>query len=139
MDIHAQIPEDAREFTASIVAKNSDIAHGETLRVSYGNVEHVNDSFSGPEISSDQKMEIYHMLELNPEDTIVVVGDDVLYRGTGFNYEEIGMRIKATKQHKYGDGFLDVKAIKEGKRIIAYATDREWAELYISQFKREAA
>ena len=112
------------------------VANAEVKTELYTHVEHVDESFP----LKQDNLELRHLLELDADNTIVVVGDSTIYHGGPLTYVEIP-GLKADASHK-AFGHLDlisVKAILEGKRVLAYATDHEKAMLYINQFKQGEA
>lgn len=104
--------------------------------VSYENVANVPLNFG----ENPDNLKIHYLMEMNADDTIVIVGDEVIYYGGPLHYQEVpNLKVRATNKYFNRQDLLPVKAIMEGKRIIAYATDYEKASLFINQFKKAVA
>lgn len=111
------------------------IGSGEIQKTDYKYVEHVPDSFA----NNPDVFKLKHLLEMDAENTIVVVGDEILYLGGTLNYENVPHLDVPVPDYfnpevkKPGP----VRAIKEDGRIIVFATNHEKAMLYINQNRKD--
>lgn len=104
--------------------------------VVYENVARVPLEFA----ANPDSFKIHNLMEMHADETIVVVGDEIVYYGGPLHYQEVpNLKVRATNKYFDRQDLLPVKAVMEGNRVIAYATDYEKASLYINQFKRSAA
>lgn len=102
----------------------------------YKFIEHVSADFP----QAQNNLELRHKLELDADNTIVVVGDEVTYYGGPLTYQVIpGLKVDARNQAFGHRDLVSVKAIMEGRRVVVYATDHEKAMLFINERKKGEA
>lgn len=106
----------------------------------YSVVDYVPESYS----EKPNNLVLANKFQLDPENTIVLVGNTIIYSGTPLESEDVaGLKVKPTEKSNFatygGDDRLQIKAIKEGGRTIAFATNESQAKQYISQSRKEVA
>ena len=102
--------------------------------INYSYIENVPSDFP----QNPDKIELNHLMELDADNTIVIVGDEIVYHGGPLGYESVpGTKVLATNNFFRRKEIQPIKAIIEGKRVVAYATDHEKAFLYIGQKKQD--
>jgi hypothetical protein len=126
-----QRPIDANIYNAPELSTNP-----ETQLTNYSFVEHVPKSFE----NNPDTFKLKHLLEMDAENTIVIVGDELLYFGGKLGYDNLPHLEVPVPDYFNRDQRVSgpVKAIKEDGRTIAFATNQEKAMIYIGQHSRDS-
>lgn len=103
----------------------------ESQTVSFKFVEHVPKTFE----NNPDAFKLQHLLEMDAENTIVIVGDQLAYFG-GQLSADIIPHLEVPVSNYFNPEVKvpgSVKSIMEDGRVIAFATEQEKAIQYISQ------